>query len=686
MLNTWSDAPIGSQAQDVFGRAPYAVHAARLIEASHSWDDSIVFGLTGSWGSGKSSMLNMVAEELEKAESNWCVARFTPWATGDVSGLLEDFYASIEAALPKNRRKKARKVFGKLARISAPAARLLPVAGEAAAASVSAAADSLLQQRPWNETFKEAAAALREIERPVLVIADDIDRLQTEELLALLKVVRLLGRFPGVQYLLAYDESTLFQTLSHANLSGSGIDAATRYMEKIVQYPLVVPPLLRPQLLARLNTGIEEALADGKRLPITGDRLPTVAGVSVSQMSTPRAIDRFLAQLRHHLPLLLPTEIDDEDVIILTLLRSAFPAVHAELPRWRHELIRGFSGELSVRHSEDPERFDPTPLLGQVTGPARGDAMTLLKALFPNLVRPHAHPWKGTSRRLCDEGYFDRYFAMGIPTHDIADTAVALALEEAAHGQGANFEAMLTEVDAERCALTIAKSEALFDSVVTGVDRNAQVLALLNLMIPLLDRVPPSTGPLVVPRAVLMNRVCNLLLHLENGTSTEAAQPIFILAPTAQDEQELLEFALTRRSPAPAWLRGARANFAARATSDVMDHLRARDGASIDAGIFAKIRFLHDQRQFKDIVDQIEAGINAGEFTVGDVAARCVKTAAITDGTNLRIELLDTDRELFSTLVPNLDSNWFKDHLGALDKTKIDWSSRRAFAAAHLAS
>jgi hypothetical protein len=684
MLTTWSDTPIGSRAEDTLARAPYAIHAARLIEASHSWDDSIVLGLTGSWGSGKSSMLNMVAEELEKPESNWCVARFTPWATGDVSGLLEDFYASLEAALPTSKRNEARKIFGKLARISAPAAKLIPVVGEAAATGVSAAADALLQQRPWNETFQEAASALKAIQRPVLVIADDIDRLQTEELLTLLKVVRLLGRFPGVQYLLAYDEDTLFQTLSHANLSGVGVDAATRYMEKIVQYPLAVPPLLRPQLLARLNTGIEEAIADSKRPQIAGDRLPALANVCVNQMRTPRAIDRFLAQLRHHLPLLLPTEIDDEDVIALTLLRSIFPAVHAQLLRWRHELIRGFSGELVAGSSENPEQFDPTPLLSQVPGSARGDALTLLKALFPNLEELQSHPWRGTSRRICDEAYFDRYFAMGIPTHDIADTEVALALEEAANGNGAAFAAMLTETDAERCVLAIAKSESLFDSVVAGVDRVAQVITLLELMIPLLDRVPASTGPLVAPRAALMDRVCNLLLYLDNETSTGAVRAIFALCPTVQDELDFLEFALRRRSPAPPWLLGVRADFAKRATRDIIHNLRARDEASYDAELYQKIRFLHTYREFRALVSQIEDGINVGDFTIGDVAARCVQTAEITDGTTRRTELYDIEREWFITLVPDAEPQRFEGELGPFDKKNTSWAGRRAFAAAIL--
>lgn len=78
MAAAWSDSPITTKDDDDFNRADYAVHAAHLVAASHSWDDSIVFGLTGPWGSGKSSMLAMIGEELQRSHPDWRIARFTP--------------------------------------------------------------------------------------------------------------------------------------------------------------------------------------------------------------------------------------------------------------------------------------------------------------------------------------------------------------------------------------------------------------------------------------------------------------------------------------------------------------------------------------------------------------------------------------------------------------------------------
>jgi predicted KAP-like P-loop ATPase len=97
--NIWPDSPIRSQAEDQFNRTPYAVQAAELIANAHTWDESVVFGLTGAWGAGKTSMLAMIEEELRRNHKQWRVARFSPWATGSVDGLLGDFFTTLTGHL-----------------------------------------------------------------------------------------------------------------------------------------------------------------------------------------------------------------------------------------------------------------------------------------------------------------------------------------------------------------------------------------------------------------------------------------------------------------------------------------------------------------------------------------------------------------------------------------------------------
>ncbi|MBM4570413.1 hypothetical protein GS489_08575, partial [Rhodococcus hoagii] len=109
---------------------------------------------------------------------------------------------------------------------------------------------------PFAERFTKISNAIRKTGKNILVIVDDIDRLHSDELLSVMKAVRLLGRFDGVHYLLSYDEQTLLGVLEQTDLAGNSRPRARDYLEKIVQYPFTLPPLQESHLADELRTHI----------------------------------------------------------------------------------------------------------------------------------------------------------------------------------------------------------------------------------------------------------------------------------------------------------------------------------------------------------------------------------------------------------------------------------------------
>ena len=442
----WTDQAVRSGGEDSLGRLPYARRAAELIYNTHSFDSSAVFGLSGPWGSGKTSLVNMIVEELIKSRPEWAVARFTPWATSDVPGLLGEFYASLSEVLPKKRGKQVRRALAVTASVAAPAVSLIPIAGGVASEGVRAVGDALAKAPSWQAAFGNASNELRELKQPILVVVDDIDRLHVDELMALLKVVRLLGRFDGVQYLLAYDDETLYRSMTASSAVDPHDGSAERFMEKIVQYPLFVPPLLRHQQLARLNAGLADTSREHADEGTSEGRLSGLADSFVSLLTTPRAIDRYVAQLRHHIPLLPPNEVDDEDVLLLTLIRVCFPALFNSIPRFRNELISGHTGEIKVDRAQMTyEPFDIDPLLAVIPPNLREVGRRLLISLFPKVRAERQVVTYASHRRqsVQHEEYFDRYFAMGILNHDVSDATVAAAVEAATCGNAAPVTTLL---------------------------------------------------------------------------------------------------------------------------------------------------------------------------------------------------------------------------------------------------
>ena len=278
-----------------------AQRAARLIAENHSSESSVVYGLEGPWGGGKSSVIALLTSYVREEDSRWQVVTFTPWATTGTEGLLSEFFAALATVAPKKKGAKVRGLMASYADIARPIVSLIPVAGSAVVE-----ASRTLEHRlakPWNVAFDEIAAALRELDTPVLVVVDDIDRLQPSELLDLLKVVRLLGRFPGVDFLLAYDEQSLVETLQTPGQGSSSKARARAFMEKIVQYPLSIPPLLTSQIVRMLDVGLTEILTQ-KRVETSFDKQrfgDIILKTMPSQLATPRAVDRFLAQVREQM-------------------------------------------------------------------------------------------------------------------------------------------------------------------------------------------------------------------------------------------------------------------------------------------------------------------------------------------------------------------------------------------------
>lgn len=95
--NYSSDSPIHDQDQDRFSRWNFSQRVAQVI-SKRSDPSSIVIGLYGIWGDGKTSVLNFIEKSLESDENVICI-KFNPWRFGTEDELLTGFFFDIAEAL-----------------------------------------------------------------------------------------------------------------------------------------------------------------------------------------------------------------------------------------------------------------------------------------------------------------------------------------------------------------------------------------------------------------------------------------------------------------------------------------------------------------------------------------------------------------------------------------------------------
>ncbi|MEJ2812620.1 P-loop NTPase fold protein [Paenarthrobacter sp. CCNWLY172] len=423
----WVDAPETDRRKDKLDRGPFVKMAKDLLENLADSNDSTVFGLVGPWGSGKTSVLNFITGALDDSIH---VVRFNPWSF-DEERLQAELYAAIIEAFPAGSRKTLREKAVDVARRTTPIWKVIPVVGT----GVSETVREFLPEKSWDSAFEDMAGTIKAARVKVLVVVDDVDRVQPKDLLLLMKTIRLLGRFPRVNYLLAYDRKSTIKALS-LGLGGEEGDAQV-YLEKIVQYPLDLPDPQQHFLQEIIDTALQPILARASAQS-NGGTTPATRFESfydkhmATTLTTPRACHRYTGQAVTFLQL-AQGDVDPADFFAIIFLRVFYPDLYRRLPSWRGELTRkGISREVKATSKEVwSSRINDCGYKGDTIV----ELMEALASLFPHAFPDPFWGTNGGRFRVSDSEYFDRYFTFSLPAGDMSDAAVISDLARIRRGE-----------------------------------------------------------------------------------------------------------------------------------------------------------------------------------------------------------------------------------------------------------
>lgn len=459
----WADDPIESAEADVLQRGDF-VHmvASRVLECAPG-QHSTVYAIVGPWGSGKTSIANLVRAQVV-ADPGWRSVSFAPWSVFDERGLAAEFFATLISAIPEGdeKGKQARRQLGEYAKTLVPLVGAIPVVGVGFAGAADRSLDRVLKREPWDQAFANIAKVLAKLGYQLLVLVDDLDRLAADELMDVLKLVRLLGRLPNVHYLLLYD----IESVRAAIGSKHGGDAPERFIEKIIQYPFDLPPLQESHTLALARRAIE-ALLGAVRVPDEEsflERKLELEQLVAELIDTPRNVARLQYQLESAANLSVIGDVDALDFVALTTLRTLNPSLYAKLPG-HYELLRvgrvpekGYKAE-ALSLDELREFVGGESALGR-----RADAyVQVLSFLFSAISFRGWSYFKDHQKAFCDDEYRERYWVGLVGDADVSDALVERAL--AALERGEDFEspdvsaltAILDGQDFPRVSLGYAK-------------------------------------------------------------------------------------------------------------------------------------------------------------------------------------------------------------------------------------
>lgn len=495
-LRLFGDDPTdGTGVPDLLDRLGYAGQVIALLDRVREQSVSSVLALIGPWGSGKSSVLQMTLRLLAEggtSEVGWHVAEFNPWNYPDLDSLQTGFFAELRSAMPDGSQwSESRKRIGEVGKALSPLGKLTGLVGLDASTLLDKFSALVAGDTSVTRTHKEAARALELLDRPILMVLDDLDRLTPDELLRTLKLVRLVGRLPNVYYLLCYDERTLLDVLQRTDLVGEGGEARARdYMEKIVQVRLDVPPLRSTQASELFDKAYDVFLSRYE-VQLTESETQRLARVYWDclhkWLDTPRSINRFAAQLDAFYGA-VRGEVDVVDYTLVTWLRTARPGLYLFIQGYRSELTMTDMTRIFVPRNPEDERNVWRERLQNEVGvkpEELDDMLYLLDALFAAVHTDLSRVSVGdstvadiaTRRGVGHIDYFDRYFAFGIPTEDLADGDVVEALRLLAVGEGGEAIDRLVESLAKDTMRTVRKMENAADPEVAPAVPLLRILA-----------------------------------------------------------------------------------------------------------------------------------------------------------------------------------------------------------------
>lgn len=470
-----ADAPIGSAAEDTLGRKEFAHNLADLV-GKWKGDTSLVIAVRSPWGNGKTSVKNMVLEHLQNTQPKVCVLQFNPWQYDRAEAITAAFYRELRLALSKKRygldawrrahmlRRYGHYFTAASKGLTAASSQVTPILtamavfgfgsffasyfkqdivfrwGSLAVAVVGALGllgklclflGTLPEETPQQHVREELEALLRKLKEPLLVVIDDLDRLDEEAIRLVVRHVKVNADLPNITYLLLFQREIVEAALNPIT-DGQG----RAYLDKIILAPFDLPAIGRERLEKVLFGAIDKLIAS----------LPENTGFDSNRWGNAyhgglkyyfqnlRDVHRYAASLAVQMTLHVTAkmvEVNIIDIIILETLRLFEPDVYTNIAQNQALLTKG--GGL-----EEAEKEKARSILKGAKYEAA--ARELLTDLFPNLTSAFernifrgggSHAQSAKTRRVLVERNFNRYFSLRLPDNTISATEFEELLEHA---------------------------------------------------------------------------------------------------------------------------------------------------------------------------------------------------------------------------------------------------------------
>lgn len=554
-----ADRPIQNSSEDRLGRTEFAKYLARCL-IDHQDPQSLVVGLYGDWGVGKTSIINLVLEELQVASSSLIeeeqpiILSFSPWSYSGQRKMIESFFRRLSAVLRDSEHLKNKE-------------RILFLLELYVSYFTGKAPPEVLRERTlWEKlTFRKSKpmqgwesgrdltlvkAELNELlsqeSCKIIIIIDNIARLYDYEIKEIFQIVKSMGNYNKTSYLLSMNKEYIIDKLNM--MEGMGTE---ELIEKIVQLPFEIPPIAHQDVEAILADRISSVLHLVPQGTWHNEYWAEIYyGALKYFFENCRDITRYINTLSFSYPRVRDT-VNPVDFFALTAIEIFLPKVYAGI-RDNKDLFTDLmdSVYLTSKIELEKEKARCDEILSRDETSSHDMLLELVMRLFPRvrqIYQPHTHLHYSSAtarkeKRVCSPDLFEAYFRLYMPSSQMPISEFKTVLSIASERE--EFDHALTRLNQDN---KIIKFLDLFDRKHIQDIPKSNISNIIAALLDNGDLFPEGiNGPLSLDTPMHIHRIVHDLLQRINSPDqrfeimqaaiANATKSIFILTHELQEQ------------------------------------------------------------------------------------------------------------------------------------------------------
>ena len=172
----------------------------KLIKSLTGFKPEIAFsiGINAIWGYGKSSFLHKFKADYPNTNPKAIVFWYRVWKNKGVNAIIENFFEELSASL--------KPFSGELdSEFKGYVDTILQLPSTEISKLITMGRDAINGKETLEKHFIAINNSISKIDRQIIVLLDDMDRLEREEILSTLKLIRTLSDFNNLIFIVGYD-------------------------------------------------------------------------------------------------------------------------------------------------------------------------------------------------------------------------------------------------------------------------------------------------------------------------------------------------------------------------------------------------------------------------------------------------------------------------------------------------